>query len=209
MQYSPAASRRSLVSRSPNVVGHPLQRSAAIVALVVDYPANWLINDAGVPYHRVFTPDHAILCAYAVDGSRFQHLYPCARAGYPRVTHPSATRSQNLHFPKKSNECFVRLACVKHAASVHPEPGSNSHVKSFCPAEVRLAFEKQCPDLLFFKGCFFIAFFDSQNLSRFFVCFSYQCSLLLFSTACIFYHIFKSLSTTFLFFFVVSQTRQL
>ena len=25
----------------------------------------------------------------------------------------------------------VRLACVKHAASVHPEPGSNSHVKKF------------------------------------------------------------------------------
>ena len=25
--------------------------------------------------------------------------------------------------------CFVRLACVKHAASVHPEPGSNSHVR--------------------------------------------------------------------------------
>ena len=24
---------------------------------------------------------------------------------------------------------FVRLACVKHAASVHPEPGSNSHKK--------------------------------------------------------------------------------
>ena len=23
---------------------------------------------------------------------------------------------------------FVRLACVRHAASVHPEPGSNSHV---------------------------------------------------------------------------------
>ena len=28
---------------------------------------------------------------------------------------------------------FVRLACVKHAASVHPEPGSNSHVKRFNP----------------------------------------------------------------------------
>ena len=25
----------------------------------------------------------------------------------------------------------VRLACVKHAASVHPEPGSNSLVKMF------------------------------------------------------------------------------
>ena len=28
--------------------------------------------------------------------------------------------------------CFVRLACVKHAASVHPEPGSNSHKKFAC-----------------------------------------------------------------------------
>ena len=26
---------------------------------------------------------------------------------------------------------FVRLACVKHAASVHPEPGSNSYVKIY------------------------------------------------------------------------------
>ena len=26
---------------------------------------------------------------------------------------------------------LVRLACVRHAASVHPEPGSNSHVKVF------------------------------------------------------------------------------
>ncbi|RJO59687.1 hypothetical protein C4546_01200 [Candidatus Parcubacteria bacterium] len=24
---------------------------------------------------------------------------------------------------------FVRLACLKHAASVHPEPGSNSQIK--------------------------------------------------------------------------------
>ena len=29
--------------------------------------------------------------------------------------------------------CFVRLACVRHAASVHPEPGSNSHVKVCLP----------------------------------------------------------------------------
>ena len=26
---------------------------------------------------------------------------------------------------------FARLACVKHAASVHPEPGSNSHKNVF------------------------------------------------------------------------------
>ena len=28
-------------------------------------------------------------------------------------------------------QCFVRLECVKHAASVHPEPGSNSLKKLY------------------------------------------------------------------------------
>ncbi len=37
---------------------------------------------------------------------------------FPRVTHPSATRPEGL----------VRLACVRHAASVRSEPGSNSQV---------------------------------------------------------------------------------
>ncbi|CAN0528873.1 unnamed protein product, partial [Scytosiphon promiscuus] len=31
---------------------------------------------------------------------------------FPRVTHPCATKA----------EAFVRLACVRHAASVHSEP---------------------------------------------------------------------------------------
>ena len=50
-------------------------------------------------------------------------------AGSPRVTHPSATQSLNRHPEGIVVKCFVRLACVKHAASVHPEPGSNSHKK--------------------------------------------------------------------------------
>ena len=37
---------------------------------------------------------------------------------FPRVTHPCATKA----------EAFVRLACVRHAASVRSEPGSNSQV---------------------------------------------------------------------------------
>ena len=45
-------------------------------------------------------------------------------AGYPRVTHPSATQLRITRFHRNS----VRLACVKHAASVHPEPGSNSQI---------------------------------------------------------------------------------
>ena len=42
---------------------------------------------------------------------------------FPRVPHPSATRSEDP----------VRLACVKPAASVRSEPGSNSHVQEFFP----------------------------------------------------------------------------
>ena len=68
--------------------------------------------------------------------SRFQLLSPCT-AGYPRVTHPSATQSPIDH-PKNLKRCFVRLACVRHAASVHPEPGSNSQIKcSRCQIKVQ------------------------------------------------------------------------
>ncbi|TME11325.1 MAG: hypothetical protein E6I80_06080 [Chloroflexi bacterium] len=53
---------------------------------------------------------------------RFLAGIPHQRAGCPRVTHPSATRSLSSCDEKK----LVRLACVRHAASVYPEPGSNS-----------------------------------------------------------------------------------
>ena len=42
---------------------------------------------------------------------------------YLRVTHPSATNTA------PEGTVSVRLACVKHAASVNPEPGSNSLVR--------------------------------------------------------------------------------
>ena len=61
--------------------------------------------------------------------SRFQLLSPCIR----QVTHALLTRPplshKSLHSEEIRLKCFVRLACVKHAASVHPEPGSNSHKK--------------------------------------------------------------------------------
>ena len=41
-------------------------------------------------------------------------------AGCPRVTHPFAARASSRR------RSLARLACVKHAASVRPEPGSNS-----------------------------------------------------------------------------------
>ena len=49
----------------------------------------------------------------------FPRAIPGEGAGSPRVTQPFATRFR----PKAG---AVRLACVRRAASVHPEPGSNS-----------------------------------------------------------------------------------
>ena len=67
--------------------------------------------------------------------SRFQLLSPSTR----QVTHALLTRPPLSHKQLQSEEicrkCFVRLACVKHAASVHPEPGSNSYVKVFVPSQ--------------------------------------------------------------------------
>ena len=49
-----------------------------------------------------------------------------------QVTHALLTRPPLSCFKsirKLHQSSSVRLACVRHAASVHPEPGSNSHVK--------------------------------------------------------------------------------
>ena len=55
--------------------------------------------------------------------SCFQLLFQCQG----QVAHVLLTRSP-LVYPRRG--LTVRLACVKHAASVRPEPGSNSPLKS-------------------------------------------------------------------------------
>ena len=47
-----------------------------------------------------------------------------------QVPHVILTRSPLIH-PQQAGSFSVRLACVKHAASVHPEPGSNSPYKTY------------------------------------------------------------------------------
>ena len=56
------------------------------------------------------------------NSSRFD-CYPPRKADCSRVTHPSATKSR---IPSPISKRLGRLACVRRAASVHPEPGSNS-----------------------------------------------------------------------------------
>ena len=80
-----------------------------------------------------FTPvpcDTVVLCGIS---SNFSLLSPFTR----QVTHALLTRP-----PLALNRSppLARLACVKHAASVHPEPGSNSRLKFVCSSFLYLAF---------------------------------------------------------------------
>ena len=60
---------------------------------------------------------------------RFQSVFP-VRGQVPYVL---LTRS-----PLETRRSLVRLACIRHAASVHPEPGSNSPFKLCQDAENRI-----------------------------------------------------------------------
>ena len=110
-----------------------------IVDLVGRYPANYLIGRE--PIFQRIAP--LIICGCPLMmlcgiSSRFQLLSPSER----QVTHALLTRPP-LSSQKQAPNCSVRLACVRHAASVRPEPGSNSLYKYF-----NLYFLKFIPDSL-------------------------------------------------------------
>ncbi|SPD44546.1 protein of unknown function [Cupriavidus taiwanensis] len=62
--------------------------------------------------------------------------YPPRQGTFRCITHPFATRRQ------AEARAAVRLACVRHAASVQSEPGSNSSVQSLCGPEGPRSFER-------------------------------------------------------------------
>ena len=70
--------------------------------------------------------------AYAVL-ARLSPGYPPLRDTFRCITHPFAARRQGC--PRAA----ARLACVKHAASVQSEPGSNSSVRSLQVTQSTLA----------------------------------------------------------------------
>ena len=67
-----------------------------IVALVGRYLTNKLIRRGSISYHRSFS--HCIMrcCALMRFYQPFPAAIPLYEAGYPRVTHPSATQSLEL-----------------------------------------------------------------------------------------------------------------
>ena len=120
-----------------------------------------------------------------------------------QVTHALLTRPPLSHFfiPRKS-KCFVRLACVRHAASVHPEPGSNSHVYILTEWQLAVIFPFFT---VFLVKSFDLVRFLKFSLKNFRDCFIVQLSMF-FVVVChtrllLLYHKCRLLSTTFLIYF--------
>ena len=130
-KFPTAASRRSLGRISVPMWPIDLSVRLPIAGLVGRYPANYLMGRDPISYRLGFPGGPMRGIRSIRYWSSFPMGIPKYEAGWSRVTHPFATLC-----PAEAG-LIVRLACVKHAASVHPEPGSNS------PFEQRLA----APDL--------------------------------------------------------------
>ncbi len=131
-KFPTAASRRSLDRVSVPVWPCALSGRLTIVALVGHYPANKLIVRSPLLQHR---------CQFCSPGLMLQGLYAVLALlsqGYSPLKGRLATcYSPVRHFTQTTvlllPSFLVRLACVRHAASVDSEPGSNSRLKLGLP----------------------------------------------------------------------------
>ena len=127
--FPTAASRRSLGRISVPMWPVALSGRLPVEALVSHHLTNKLIGREPIPNRRNFQTTTMRQQLISSISNRFQLL----SQSLGQVTHVLLTRSPLVH-PKKRG-LTVRLACVKHAASVRPEPGSNSPLKKQHPAK--------------------------------------------------------------------------
>jgi hypothetical protein len=123
--FPTAASRRSLGRVSVPVWPVALSGRLPVDALVGHYPTNKLIGREPIPNRRNFQPPPRRM--EIISGIR--PGFPGLSRSWRQVAHVLLTRSP-LVYPRRG--LTARLACVKHAASVRPEPGSNSPLKTLC-----------------------------------------------------------------------------
>jgi hypothetical protein len=116
--FPTAASRRSLGRVSVPVWPVALSGRLPVVALVGRHPTNKLIGRGPIPSRRTFHSPRCRRESYPV-------LAPVSRS-YPRARGRLPTCYSPVRRSSTPKGLSARLACVKHAASVRPEPGSNS-----------------------------------------------------------------------------------
>ena len=129
--FPTAASRRSLGRISVPMWPVALSGRLPVEALVGHHPTNKLIGRDPIPCRKSFP---RIPCGHLEHPA----LPPVSRSysgAWGRlVTHYSPVRHSH---PGASARDPVRLACVKHAASVHPEPESNPPQKNLAKTSER------------------------------------------------------------------------
>ena len=91
--------------------------------MVGHYPTIKLIGREHIPNRKNFP--HTTMRSCVISG--INHRFRWLSQSPGQITHVLLTRSP-LEYPQRS--LSARLACVKHAASVRPEPGSNSPSKN-------------------------------------------------------------------------------
>ncbi len=112
--FPTAASRRSLGRVSVPVWPVALSGRLPVVALVGHYPTNKLIGREPIPNRKTFHHPRCRRRSYPV-------LDPVSQA-YPRVRGRLLTCYSPVRRSSTPKGLSARLACVKHAASVRPEP---------------------------------------------------------------------------------------
>ena len=117
--FPTAASRRSLGRVSVPVWPVALSGRLPVEALVGHHPTNKLIGREPIPNRKTFHTHNMRQRVISGISPRFRGL----SQSQGQVTHVLLTRSP-LEYPRRG--LSARLACVKHAASGRPEPGSNS-----------------------------------------------------------------------------------
>ena len=124
--FPTAASRRSLDRVSVPVWPANLSVRLPIVGLVSRYLTNYLMGrELILRWISPFTHPSCESCVLCGISNGFPLLSPSKG----QIAHALLTRPPLKCIPsvrKLLEYISVRLACVKHAASVRPEPGSNS-----------------------------------------------------------------------------------
>ena len=105
--------------------------------MVSHYLTIKLIGREHIPGRKTF--HHHPMREVVVSG--INHRFRWLSQSQGQITHVLLTRSP-LVYPRKG--LTARLACVKHAASVRPEPGSNSPLKNNTTPTQRPMRKKRC-----------------------------------------------------------------
>ena len=145
-RFPTAASRRSLGRVSVPVWLVVLSDQLPVEALVGRYPTNKLIGREPLPKRKTFL----VRPCDPTRASGISSGFPGLSQTWGQVAHVLRTRSPlGLH-----RYCYrldpVRLACIKHAASVRPEPGSNSPSKPSAALAATISVELNRPAT---RGC--------------------------------------------------------